>query len=126
MWRRQHQPTFLDDGHLLVFDNLGAGRKSRVLEIDPLTQQLLWSWGGSRRTDLFSRGLGSCQRLPNGNTLITESENGRALEVTHDGAVVWELYNPHRAGAAGDLVATLFEVVRLPPDFPFRGAAGGR
>ncbi len=24
-WRRQHQPTFLDDGHLLLFDNTGAG-----------------------------------------------------------------------------------------------------
>jgi arylsulfotransferase ASST len=123
MWRRQHQPTLLDDGHLLLFDNLGAGRRSRVLEIDPLTQQLAWSYGGDRRTDLFSRGLGSCQRLPNGDTLITESENGRALEVARDGTVVWQFDSPHRAGRAGELVASLFEVVRLPPDFPFRGEA---
>ena len=74
--------------------------------------------------DLFSKTLGSCQRLPNGNTLITESENGRALEVTRDKRVVWEFYNPHRAGARGELVAVLFEMLRLPPDFPFRGTAG--
>ena len=121
-WRKQHQPTFLDNGHLLLFDNLGAGRdRSRVLELDPLTGKTAWQFGGSRDVDFFSKTLGSCQRLPNGNTLITESENGRALEATPEGRVVWELYNPHRAGDHRELVAVLFEVVRLPPDFPFRG-----
>ncbi len=123
-WRHQHQPTFLDDGHLLVFDNLGAGHeRSRVQEVDPLTGKVFWQYGGTAEVDLFSKTLGSCQRLPNGNTLITESENGRALEVTRDKRVVWEFYNPHRAGARGELVAVLFEMLRLPPDFPFHGAA---
>src|SRR6185295_4183713 len=79
-WRHQHQPTFLDNGHLLVFDNLGAARdRSRVMEIDVVTGSTVWQYGGGRDVDLFSKTLGSCQRLPNGNTLITESENGRAL-----------------------------------------------
>jgi hypothetical protein len=124
-WRRQHQPTFLANGNLLLFDNLGAGPdRSRVLELDPLTGETAWQYGGAREVDFFSKTLGSCQRLPNGNTLITESENGRALEVTPDGRIVWEFYNPHRAGDRGELVAVLFEMVRLPPDFPFRGTAG--
>ncbi|HEX7185946.1 MAG TPA: arylsulfotransferase family protein [Thermoanaerobaculia bacterium] len=122
-WRRQHQPTFLGDGRLLLFDNTGPGRdRSRVIEIDPQTGEILWQFGGTPDVDLFSRTLGSCQRLPNGNTLVTESENGRALEVARDGRIVWELHNPHRAGDRKELVAVLFEVVRLPPDFPFRGA----
>lgn len=117
-WRRQHQPTFLDDGRLLMFDNRGAGgERSRVIEIDPQTGEVVWKY----ETDLFSKTLGSCQRLPNGNTLITESENGRALEVTRDGRVVWEYYNPNRAGEHKELVAVLFEVIRLPEAFPFRG-----
>lgn len=124
-WMHQHQPTFLDDGHLLVFDNMGAGHeRSRVQELDLRTGKVVWQYGGTPGApgeDLFSKTLGSCQRLPNGNTLITESENGRALEVTRDGRVVWEFYNPHRAGEHGELVAVLFELVRLPPDFPFRG-----
>lgn len=121
-WRRQHQPTFVAGGNLLLFDNLGAGQgRSRVLEVDPLSGRLVWSWGGAG-TDLFSKTLGSCQRLPNGNTLITESENGRALEVTRDGRVAWEFYSPYRAGEAGELVASLFELVRLAPEFPFRGS----
>ena len=122
IWRRQHQPTFLDDGRLLLFDNLGAARdRSRVLELDPLSGEILWRYGGGQGVDLFSKTLGSCQRLPNGNTLITESENGRALEVTPEGRTVWEFYNPHRAGEHHELVAVLFEMLRLPPDFPFRG-----
>lgn len=116
-WRRQHQPTLLDDGGLLLFDNLGGGGgRSRVIEIEPRTLRVRWQYGG-----FFSKTLGSCQRLPNGNTLITESENGRALEVTRGGRIVWELNNPHRAGERKELVAVLFEVIRLPQDFPFRG-----
>lgn len=123
-WRRQHQPTFLDNGNLLLFDNLGARTLSRVLEIEPLTGEVAWQYGGTPEVDFFSKTLGSCQRLPNGNTLITESENGRAIEVTPAGRIVWEFYNPHRAGERKELVAVLFEMVRLPPDFPFRGSGG--
>jgi hypothetical protein len=52
--------------------------------------------------------------LPNGNTLITESDRGRAFEITRSGRVVWEYYNPARAGERKELIATLFEVVRIP------------
>lgn len=125
LWRKQHQPVLLDDGGLLVFDNLGpGGERSRAIEVDPLTHEERWSFGGREGQELYSRTLGSVQRLPNGNTLITESENGRAVEVTAEGKIVWEFHNPHRAGEEGELVATLFEVVRLPPEFPFQGREG--
>jgi hypothetical protein len=121
-WRHQHQPTVLDNGNLLVFDNLGAARdRSRVVEMDPVTGAIVWQYGGTREVELFTKTLGSSQRLPNGNTLITESQNGHALEVTADGRTVWEFHNPNRAGAQNELVAALFEIVRLPADFPFRG-----
>lgn len=122
-WRRQHQPTLLDDGSLLLFDNRGpGGSRSRVIEIDPRTNRVRWQFGGVPGVDLFSKTLGSCQRLPNGNTLITESEAGRALEVTRAGRVVWELHNPNRTGERGELVAVLFEVIRLSETFLMRGS----
>jgi len=34
--------------------------------------------------------MGYAQRLPNGNTLITESSFGRFFEVTKEGEIVWE------------------------------------
>jgi len=118
MARRQHHPTMLDNGNMLLFDNLGNAGRSRVIEFDPLTQELVWEYPGSAGTDLFSQTCGSNQRLPGGNTLITETDRGRALEVDAGGNVVWEFLNPHRAGESDELIASLFEIVRLRPDFP--------
>jgi hypothetical protein len=116
MWNAQHQPTVLPNGHLLIFDNLAGERRSRVLEFDPLTQEVAWMYPEPEAGFLWSETCGSNQRLPNGNTLITESDNGRALEVTADGTIVWEYVNPHRAGPENELIASLLEVVRLPSD----------
>ncbi len=118
LWRQQHQPTVLPDGHMLVFDNEAGPGVSRVLEIDPMTQEILWRYEGGVDGDFYTSTCGSNQRLPNGNTLITESDNGRAFEVTPDKDIVWEFVNPYRAGERGELIATLFEVVRLAPDLP--------
>ncbi len=115
---RQHQPTLLDNGNMLLFDNLGNAGRSRVIEFDPLTQELVWEYPGPSGGDLYSQTCGSNQRLPGGNTLITETDRGRALEVDTQGNVVWEFLNPQRAGASDELIASLFEVVRLGPDFP--------
>ena len=116
-WKGQHQPTFLEQGNILLFDNHGHGGRTKVIEFDPFTQAIVWSYDGSPQTPLYSHTCGSNQRLPNGNTLITESNQGRALEVTPDRRVAWEYFTPHRAGENGELVATLFEVVRLPPAY---------
>jgi hypothetical protein len=114
MWSRPHEPVLLDSGRLLVFDNDGGGHKqSRVLELDPATQRIEWSYDGPPR--FYSSVCGIAQRLPNGNTLITVSTEGRVIEVTPDGGVAWEYLNPHSAAVEGqERVATLFDVVRLP------------
>jgi len=112
----QHDPTVLTNGRLLLFDNVGAGESSRVLELDPVSGKALWSYRGGAAEPFFTRWCGAAQRLPNGNTLISETDAGRAFEVTPDGAIVWEFYNPRRAGARGEYIASLFEVLRHPPD----------
>ena len=38
--------------------------------------------------------MGNAQRLPNGNTHVTESSTGRLFEVTPAGEVVWEYVIP--------------------------------
>jgi len=128
LWHQQHQPTILDDGRMLVFDNefdnAAGERVSRVLEFDPFSQEVFWAYEGGPDRPFYTSTCGSNQRLPNGNTLITESDAGRAFEVTRGGAVVWEYVSPFRAGEEGELVATLFEVVRLPLDLPVEWAEG--
>ena len=115
-WRKQHQPTVLANDHLLLFDNIGLDRDhSRALEIDPRKGDILWQYAGTASEPLTSRTLGSVQRLANGNTLITEAERGRAVEVTPDNLVVWEYHSPFRTGEQDALVAALLEVIRIAP-----------
>ncbi len=117
LWVFQHQPTVVEEGRILVFDNAGLGARSRVIEVDPVTQRIHWVFGDDPSVGFWSHILGSNQRLANGNTLITESVRGRAFEVTPGKEVVWEYLNPHRAGAQREWIATLFEAVRLPEGY---------
>jgi len=110
----QHNAHFIPKGlpgagNVLVFDNGGAsgyGRPSpvalngqniyarptsRVLEIDPVSLKLVWSYTSPT---FFATNISGAQRLPNGNTLITEGPDGRVFEVTKDGAIVWEYIFP--------------------------------
>ena len=117
-WDKQHQPTLLPSGRMLIFDNRPEDGRSRILEFTPTNGETVWQYGAGDGEAFFSRTCGSVQRLANGNTLVTESDNGRAFEVTRDGDIVWEYVTPHRVGSESELIATLFEVLRLPPDFP--------
>jgi hypothetical protein len=92
VWRGQHDADFLDSGRLLLFDNLGWAPGARVLEYDPVTQAVPWSYAGENAS-LFAAGQrGAGQRLANGNTLIVDPDGGRLLEVTADKKLVWECY----------------------------------
>ena len=85
-----HDARILPNGNVLIFDNGLAKRKwSRVIEVDPNTNAIVWSYQAPERADFFTGSRGSNQRLPNGNTLITSSEQAEVFEVTTDGEIVW-------------------------------------
>jgi hypothetical protein len=88
-WRGQHDPHFLDNGRLLIFDNRGSIWESRVLEYDPRSQACPWSYASEGSPSFISAIQGRSQRLPNGNTLIVNSRDGVLLEVTHEKELVW-------------------------------------
>jgi hypothetical protein len=118
IWYEQHDPEVLDNGDILVFDNKGNDGKSEVVEFDPVTEEVSWVYSGSKEEPFFTMMCGTSHRLPNGDTLISESDYGHAFEVTPSGEIVWNFLNPNRAGDKGELIATLFDMVRLPEDFP--------
>jgi hypothetical protein len=113
----QHDPRALPDGSVMVFDNHWMPEGSRVAIFDPTSGELVWEYVGSLDRPFYSRTCGTSRLLANGNVLITESDGGRAFEVTREKEIVWEFYNPHRAGERDEYIATLFELVRLPPEF---------
>jgi Arylsulfotransferase (ASST) len=106
---QQHDPRPLSNGNVLLFDN-GTHRRdhpatfSRVLEIDPRTDRIVWQYQDPSMFEFFSPYISGAQRLPNGNTLICEGCHGRIFEVTAAGETVWEYVNPYffeEPGAAG-------------------------
>ena len=129
------------EGNLLVFDNGGEGGYgtpnpssvtgnnnahrdySRVLEFDPITLEIKWQYtpleaGFLLFTDaskFYSSYISSAQRLPNGNTLITEGSDGRLIEVTPDHEIVWEYINPYFKTIAGKVSMNMvYRAYRVP------------
>ena len=114
--------TLPGGGNILVFDNGGWGGYdvpnpgaptgvkaalrdySRVLEIDPVAMKIVWQYTPTEAGFLapmdsnrfYSPFISGMQRLPNGNTLITEGSDGRVFEVTPDHKIVWEFVSPYK------------------------------
>jgi hypothetical protein len=93
-WRIQHDAEFLDNGHLLLFDNHGWSKGCRVIEYDPVTQAIPWVYSDADSSPFHAGFRGMKQRLPNGNTLIVDPDNRRLFEVTRSKELVWESFPP--------------------------------
>ncbi|MGD9902525.1 MAG: aryl-sulfate sulfotransferase [Vicinamibacterales bacterium] len=137
----QHHPHLIPQGlpgagHLLVFDNGGVagygppnpaaptGRgsvrriNSRVLELNPVTFEVVWEYqiGGQESVSFFSHYVSSAQRLPNGNTMVTEGWDGRIFELTPEKEIVWEYVSPY-FDKDPTLTNRIFRAHRVPYDW---------
>ena len=120
----QHNPTLLDDGNILVFDN-GAHRAyttidySRVIEVDPRTDTIVWEYKENPVFDFNSFICSGAQRMTGGTTLICECTKGRLFEVTKEGDVVWEYISPfyyeHPIFGTNNMI---FRCIRYGEDHP--------
>jgi len=129
------------EGNVLLYDNGGwagygapnpgspTGTKnalrdySRVLEFDPVTLKIIWQHTPTEAglvhpidsNRFYSPFISSAQRLPNGNTLITEGSGGRIFEVTADHRLVWEYISPHRGKHSK--MNMVYRAYRVPYDW---------
>jgi hypothetical protein len=110
---RPHYPTLLGNGHFLIFDNGVERRYSRVVEMDPLSGTVVWEYRGTPPESFFSAGRGSAQRLPNGNTLVCNSDRGQAFEVTAEGQMVLLWWNPFVRNRRRE---ALYRMIRWPAE----------
>jgi hypothetical protein len=111
----QHDATLLANGNILIFDNGLDRAVSRIIELDPLRREIVWRYQAAPPGDFFSLRKGSSQRLPNGNTLVANSDSGEAFEITPAGKRVWHYLNP-RSDADGNR-ATIVRIKRYPLEF---------
>lgn len=123
MFSFQHDSELTDAGMILTFDN-GTFRanehallSSRVAEVDPTSDEEVWTYDGgktgSERVTFFSSIEGGVQRLGNGNTLITLSTQGTVLEVSPQGEIVWHYTYPPLVNGRAPL---LFKVRKYSPE----------
>ena len=132
------------EGNIMLFDNGGQSgygpandmapdgiavmrrAHSRVLEFNPITKDIVWEYAPNNASapnqkfgfDLYSPFISSAQRLPNGNTLITEGSDGRVIEVTRDREVVWEYISPYLWDSSVPAIRNLvYRAYRVPYDW---------
>lgn len=109
----QHQPTMLENGNILVFDNGTYRGNSIVREIDPVSANIVWQYENG--LDFFSPFRSGNQRLPNGNTLICECDAGHLFEVTPDKEVVWDFWSPFVGQGPQHLGKRIHRATRYSP-----------
>ena len=115
----EHDADFAPNGHIIMFDNRITGHMpqlgySKVMEIDPATRTVAWTYSGSDAEPFYSDIGGRVQWLPNGNILVGEPQGGRVFELARDadgtGKIVWQYVNLIAPGTVG----MLFDVQRVP------------
>lgn len=135
------------EGNMLVFDNGclgGYGRLggifispmryhrfySRIIEFNPMTLDIVWEYtykgrglfGFLDKNRFYSAVISSVQRLPNGNTLVTEGTDGRIFEVTPEKEIIWTYYYEGKGELLGD--DWVYRAYRVPPEWVPGNPAG--
>jgi hypothetical protein len=115
----QHDPDFLPNGNILLYDNRITGSRpelgySRVLEINPLTREIVWEYVGTAEDPMYTAIGGKVQLLPNGNVLAVEPQGGRIIEIARNNGddIVWQFINLQEDGMAGEV----FDGLRFAED----------
>ena len=106
VFREQHNPQWIGPGAVLIADS----DNDRVVEVHE-TDDGVWevAWVVSEVNGLGLHWPRDADRLPNGNTLITDSLNKRVVEVDPDGTAVWSVDT-----TGGDGPNIPYEADRLP------------
>ncbi|MEF8796217.1 MAG: arylsulfotransferase family protein [Salinivenus sp.] len=94
---RQHDPDFMGDGQIGVFDNNPDGTHrgtvlggSRILVLEPPSDSTTVRFPTARSDTFYTEAGGKWQQLANGHLLLTEAQAGRVAEVDSAGRTVWE------------------------------------
>ena len=93
---KQHDPDFVGDGLIQVFDNktdYGNGAflgGTEIVLVRPETGERTVRHPRTPEQRFYTKLGGKVQALPNGNLLITEARRARIFEVTPAGETAWE------------------------------------
>ena len=93
----QHDPDFLGDGWIGIFNNRPDGTPrgtllggSEILAVHPATDSVRVLFPTPASDPFYTAYMGKWQPLPNGNLLLVEAVPGRVVETGPDGETIWE------------------------------------
>ena len=113
-----HDATWLGNDRISLFDNgwqRPQANRSRAVVMDMASGRITWEYAANNLNAFYSAYQGSAQRLPNGNTLITNGAVGQFQEVTPDHEIVWEYISPwYNPNGKFNLV---YRAYRVPYDY---------
>jgi len=123
-WRFQHDPDFMDDGRISVFNNNRHYSRSEIVQINPVTMEITNELHDGE-LHFYSKAMGKHQYLPNGNVLIVSSHEGRVIVTTKEGNKVMEFNNI--VENQQKINARVFNGMWLPKDYfnPFPECSDG-
>ncbi|MGI0135151.1 MAG: aryl-sulfate sulfotransferase, partial [Candidatus Micrarchaeaceae archaeon] len=88
--------------------------------------EIVWTYAPTGKQSFFSSIMGNAQRLPNGDTLITDAVDGTAREVTTSDKVVWVYkdpqYYPNEYDPSGPSTNDVYRAYKYAPNYS--GLAG--
>jgi len=134
-------------GHLMVFNNNAAGPDgphSAIFEWAPPTKadgsyvvpekgpfgpsQPEWKYEAPEKKSFHSGFISGARRLAGGHTLICAGADGRIFEVTSEGKIVWEYWDPYSGQVrqpdgtlpqpVGNKTYAVFRAAKIPPQHP--------
>ena len=110
---------------------------SRVIEFNPVTKEIAWEYINKKtekvddifrhhwknisvgpKHHFFSPYVSSAQRLPNGNTLITEGFRNRVFEVKSNGTIHWDFVTTLIFGSI------MYRAYKIPPEWTKNNPSG--
>ncbi|MEW5826219.1 MAG: aryl-sulfate sulfotransferase [Candidatus Bipolaricaulota bacterium] len=119
------------EGNILVFNNGGGDSAASESSVDEIALslvlgtssdgcpstigELVWRYTAP---GFLSQHISGAQRLPNGNTLICEGDDGRLFEVDAAGGLMWEFVNPFATTGPRGIRNEVFKARRYAPEDP--------
>jgi len=114
----QHSAQITNNNNLLFFDNgrFNDPALSRCVEIevDESNQNAMLVWEYVLPESMLTLSRGECDRLPNGNTLISVGRTGNVLEINNEDEIVWHLNVTNDLGVE----TTIYRSERIPNLYP--------
>ncbi len=111
-----HSPRFLQNGHILFFLNESKHEGfSKIIEMDPLTNAVVWSYRKEQPFVLYNKQFGSVIPVNDNTFLVTHtSHGGQAFELDRlTNTILWEW----KSEKIGKLDRLVYRIEKVPRDY---------